>query len=111
MKTVLVIMFITVLVGIYFLSISQKMKARAVSKVIYLVFFLVFFGFSIKPTAADKVANQMGLSKGTDLLFYVTSAMLFNLTIIFYVQVKRLNLRIIELSRAVSFLAHEKKNK
>lgn len=101
-KIILIACFI--FFGIYLVFIQNTSKIRAWRKIAM----ILFGGFAIfsvlYPQATSDIAHWLGVGRGADLLFYLTSVALIYLGLHSYVRSRQLEQRIVILTRQISLL-------
>lgn len=97
-----VLLLATLALAWYFLQNRRKARAKAWVKLGFLVFLAVCIYSVLRPNDLTKVANWLGVSRGTDLLLYgLTIAFMFT-TVSAYVRFREQELRYARLARAIA---------
>ena len=74
-------------------------------KGVIFVFVLVMLIFAIQPDWSTYVAHLVGISRGVDLLFYLTHLMLLFIAFVYFLKLKEMELRFTKLVRELALEA------
>jgi len=74
-------------------------------KGIIFVFVLVMLIFAIQPDWSTYVAHLVGISRGVDLLFYLTHLILLFIAFVYFLKLKEMELRFTKLVRELALEA------
>jgi small membrane protein len=89
----------------YVLLLPRQILLR---KIFVLLFAFVMMLFAIKPEWSTFIANQIGIGRGADLLFYISHLVLFFIGFVYYVKFKVVEVNFAKLVRKVAILEAEK---
>ncbi len=87
------------LVGFTFLFLAHSQKFRDTNKFVLLVLFSIGIYFIIFPAQTDEIAQYFGIGKGTDLILYLSNAILLLLVAVLYAKSSTLSERITKIVR------------
>ena len=74
-------------------------------KGVIFAFVLVMLIFAIQPDWSTYVAHRVGISRGVDLLFYLTHLMLLFIAFVYFLKLKEMELRFTKLVRELALEA------
>ena len=74
-------------------------------KGVIFVFVLVMLIFAIQPDWSTYVAHRVGISRGVDLLFYLTHLILLFIAFVYFLKLKEMELRFTKLVRELALEA------
>ena len=90
---------LTVLSMLYFLILARRSALRR-------LFVVFFFGtgltFVVQPDLTTRIANLVGIGRGADLVFYLSTLFLFFLNFNFYIRVRALDERLTRIVRELA---------
>jgi small membrane protein len=101
-----ILIAILLLFVVYFLLLPRKAVLR---KSFILAFVGAMMIFTIKPEWSTAIAQSVGVSRGVDLLFYLSHVVLFFIAFTYYLKFKDMELRFAKLVRQLALdAAHAK---
>ncbi|HKJ02705.1 MAG TPA: DUF2304 domain-containing protein [Longimicrobiales bacterium] len=81
------LMVLTGITTFYFLVATRNL---AMQRLFVLVFFGTGFVFILKPDITNRIAVAMGIGRGADMIFYLSTLFLFALCFNFYLRFRRI---------------------
>lgn len=92
------------LIGIYLVLVQNTAKIRAWRKIA--MFLLGSFAIFtvLYPQATNDIAHWLGVGRGADLLFYLTSVAVIFLGLHSYVRFRQMDQRMVKLTRQIALL-------
>ena len=94
-------LLVAVLVGFAIFLLRQPGLGRG-SKASILLLVAAMLVFSIRPEWSTSAAKLMGISRGVDLLFYVSHLALFFIAFMFFLKLKKMEMRLTTLVRQLA---------
>ena len=98
----LILLIATAGLVVYFLGNRRKARAKAGVKLGFLVFIFACDWAMLRPEDLTKVANFVGVGRGTDLLLYGLVVAFMFTTLSSYIRFREQELRYARLARAVA---------
>ena len=86
------------------------LRNQLIGRLFFLGQFLLGGFFVIFPDVTSKVAQKLGVGRGTDLLFYLFVVLFYLTALVFVAQIRRLNRQLTELAREIALLKTSHKN-
>lgn len=92
---------VAVLIGFAFYLLLLP-RSNYVRKGVILVFVLVMLVFAIQPDWSTAVAHAVGISRGVDLLFYLSHLLLLFIAFVYFVKFRKMEMRFTRLVRQLA---------
>ena len=92
---------VAVLIGFIFYLLLLP-RVGYLRKGVIFAFVMVMLVFAIQPDWSSSVANAVGISRGADLLFYVSHLTLFFIAFVYFVKFKEMEVRFTKLVRQLA---------
>ena len=83
--------FLISVLTLSFILFAFSSKWKIIQKLSILLGYFIILFFIIFPSAADKIAHLFSIKSGTDLIVYITLALVNLISIILYIKVKNHN--------------------
>jgi small membrane protein len=83
---------------------------RFLNRLVLLVAFLVMGFFVVKPAVSTRIANWLGVGRGTDLIFYLSIVILIFVLLMMYSKIKKLEEMVTSLLRSQALNESNKEN-
>jgi len=106
-KIVLLVFIVFVILRTIFRFAKKEIRGREL--IMWLVFWLLVGGAIAWPQSTDSLAAQVGVSRGADLLVYISVLVLFYIVFRILVHVEKIDREITEVVRKVALKDGEKK--
>ncbi len=107
-----ILIALTVLTIVYFLSNQNSMQMRAYKKLALLGFIILMLVFILSPESLNTIAHKVGVGRGADLLLYCLSLAFIVFTLNVYLKFKGQQDKTFRLARRIALLeAHQKYKK
>jgi hypothetical protein len=94
-----------VVLGTFLLYLLVLPRKTVLRKGFIIIFVLTMLTFTIKPEWSSVIANMVGVSRGVDLLFYLSHLVLFYVAFMYYLKFKDIELRFTKLVRQLALEA------
>ena len=92
---------VAVLIGfIFYLLLLPRLDAER--KAVIAIVVLTMLVFAIQPDWSTDVAHRVGVSRGVDLLFYVSHLVLFFVAFLYFLKFKKMEARFTKLVRQLA---------
>ena len=92
---------VAVLIGfIFYLLLLPRLDAVRKAVIAFVV--LTMLVFAIQPDWSTDVAHRVGVSRGVDLLFYVSHLVLFFVAFLYFLKFKKMEARLTKLVRQLA---------
>lgn len=98
----LILIAVTLGVLILLLRHRQAMRARAWKRLLLVGLAVVAIATILQPEASSRVANAVGVGRGTDLLLYLLTVLFLYVTATIYLKFRDLELRLTALARRLA---------
>lgn len=97
--------------GTYLVLVQNSAKIRAWRKIAMFLLGAFAIFTVLYPQATNDIANWLGVGRGADLLFYLTSVAVIYLGLHSYVRFRQLEQKMVKLTRQIALLEAEQKKK
>ena len=102
MKSIQYILIVLCLVPIILIRYGSKTSGRASYRVGFVIFICLFLISVAYPNLTTRVANAIGVGRGTDLIVYMTTFALICFSLILIIKFERLQREITQLVRRIA---------
>ncbi len=91
--------FLITVLSIIFIVFSFSYRLKIFQKLGILIGYFIFFIFIVFPELSDKVAHKISIKSGTDLMVYISLALVSLINIFLYVKTKNNEYKITKIIR------------
>ena len=86
----LIQVFLVLFLLVAFFLYWKIFQNRFLNRLVLFIFFAVMIFFVFYPSASTKIANRLGVGRGTDLIVYLTIVILIFVLLMMYAKIKKL---------------------
>jgi len=90
--------------GLSFVYVLLMPRRTMLRKAFILAFLAAMLLFAFNPDWSTTVANQFGIGRGADFLFYISHLMIFFIAFIYYLKFKDIEIRFARLVRHLAIV-------